>query len=90
MRDHLVIYKIPFFLASIHVLRLFNKDNPFTIQMLKSVQKLDLGPDCMFQQDNDLKQPAKVTRVRFEDSNTKVMKRPRQSPDNNPVENILK
>ena len=40
-----------------------------------SLQKLESGPDQMFQQDNDPKLTAKVTQTGFEDINIKVMKR---------------
>ena len=58
--------------------------------MQSSVQKLKLGADWMFKQDNDPKHTSKVTRAWFEDNSIKVMKWPRQSPDMNPMENPWK
>ena len=49
-----------------------------------SVQKLELGPDWMFQQDNDPKHTAKVKRAWFENNN-KLMKWLGQSPDMNSI-----
>ena len=53
-----------------------------------SVQKLEFEPDWIFQQNNDPEHTAKVTRAWFKD-NIKVTNWPRQSPDMNPIENLL-
>ena len=55
-----------------------------------SVQKLEPVPDWMLKQDIDPKRTAKVTRVWFEHSNIKVMKRLKHSPEMNPIENLRK
>ena len=43
--------------------------------LLTSIQKLELEPDWMLQQDNDPKYIAKVTRAWFKENNIKVMKK---------------
>ena len=58
--------------------------------MQSSVQKWELVPDWMFQQNNDPKHTAEVIRTWFEDNNNKVMNWRRQSPDMNPIESLWK
>lgn len=53
-----------------------------------SVEKLELGPDWVFQQDNDAKHTAKATRAWLQNNNINVLTWPSQLPDMNPIENL--
>ena len=55
-----------------------------------SVQKSEIGPDWMFQQDKDPKQTAKVARAWFKNNNIWIMKCLRLSPETNRRENLWK
>ena len=57
-----------------------------------SAEKLQLGPDWAYQQDNDPKHTAKVVKQWFKDNDVHVLEWPSQSPDPspdpNPTENL--
>lgn len=56
--------------------------------LLKSVDSFQFENGWVFQQDNDPKHTAKLTKKWFEDNNIDVLKWPSQSQDLNPIENL--
>ncbi|KAI4293453.1 hypothetical protein PAPHI01_2727, partial [Pancytospora philotis] len=52
-----------------------------------SLEQMGLS-EFIFQQDNDAKHTAKVTKCFFENRNIRVMPWPAMSPDMNPIENL--
>ena len=57
-------------------------------KLLKSVHLFQFENGFVFQQDNDLKHTSKLIKKWFEDKEIDVMKRPSQSPDLHPIENL--
>ena len=54
-----------------------------------SVRKLKLGCKWVFQMDNDPKHTSKVVAKWHKDNKVKVLECPSQSPDLNPIVNLL-
>jgi DDE superfamily endonuclease/Transposase len=57
-------------------------------QMLPSAEELFPEGGWMFQQDNDPKHTARMTKTWFEDNGVPLLPWPSQSPDLNPIENL--
>ena len=53
-----------------------------------SVRKFKLGRKWIFHMDNDPKHTSKVVAKWLKDNKVKVLERPSQSPDLNPIENV--
>jgi hypothetical protein len=71
---------------------IMSKDNYVDVlkQHLKtSIRKLKLGRKWAFQMDNDPKHTSKVVAKWLKDNKVKVLEWPPQSPDLNPIENLL-
>jgi len=54
--------------------------------LLQSALDLDLGRRFIFQQDNDAKHTAKITKQWLQDNSVNVLEWPSQRPDMNPIE----
>ncbi len=59
-----------------------------TARALKPARALKMGRGWVFQHDNDPKHTANATKEWLKKKHIKVLERPSQSPDLNPIENL--